>query len=133
MYLSYLWVIDEGSWFMNIELPLDRKQRSKVRPLSKALFHSEYALEAYIEIALKSRFYKSQIATAAGCQPNFAGSFLKRLEDERLIERVPTEEGQRRHYFRKVDSPIWMALLNLSDALLSEGPSATVAQLPRRP
>ncbi len=118
---------------MNIELPLDRKERSQVRPISKALFHSEFALEAFLEIAQQPRFFKTQVAEAAGCQANYAAKFLKRLEDERLIERLPTEDGQRRHYYRKVDSPLWASLLDMVDSLLRQERSAEVTALPRRP
>ena len=118
---------------MNIELPLDGKQRQQIRPISKALFHSEYAFEALLEIAQQPRFFKSQVAEAAGCQANYAAKFLKRIEDERLIERLPTEDGQRRHYYRKVESPVWGFLLGLAESLLGQAPpAAEVTSLPRR-
>lgn len=118
---------------MNIELPLDGNQRSRLRPVSKALFHSEYALEAFLLMVQEPRFFKQQVANASGCAPNFAAAFLKRLEGERLIERISTEEGQRRHYFQKVPSPVWDALLQLAESLLRQPQEAQVARLPRRP
>jgi len=118
---------------MNIELPLDGNQRSQLRPVSKALFHSEYALEAFLLMAREPRFFKGQVANAAGCAPNFAASFLQRLEGEQLIERLPTEDGQRRHYFRKVNSPVWDALVQLADSLLQQPQEAQVSRLPQRP
>jgi DNA-binding MarR family transcriptional regulator len=120
---------------MNIELPLDRKQRERLRPFSKAFFHSEYAFEAYLLIAQSKRFYKGQIATVTGCQPSYASSFLQRLEREQLVEPVPSEEGQRRHYLRKAPSPAWDALLGLARALLYEEAQgdAQVTSLPQRP
>jgi DNA-binding transcriptional regulator GbsR (MarR family) len=105
---------------MNIELPLDGKQRTQVRPTSKALFHSAYALEAFLLIAQVERFYKAQVAEITGCQPSFASSFIKRLEDAALVEPVPAEEGQRRHYLRKAPSPLWGTMIQLTEALLSE-------------
>ena len=121
---------------MNIELPLDGKQRALVRPASKALFKSEYALEVYLLIALEPRFYKGQLARLTGCQPSFASSFIKRLQEERLVEPLSTEEGQQRHYMRKVPGPIWDALVNLALVLLSDSRAAggaEVTQLPQRP
>jgi hypothetical protein len=119
---------------MNIELPLDGKQRARLRPISKTLFHSEYALEAFLLIAKEARFFKGQVAEAAGCQPNYAAAFLKRLEGEQFIERLPTEAGQRRHYFCKVPSPVWTALVQLTEALLQEPVErdAQVTRLPKR-
>jgi hypothetical protein len=117
---------------MNIELPLDGKQRARIQPISKTLFHSEYALEAFLLMAGEPRFFKGQVAETTGCQANFASSFLKRLEAEGLIERLPTEDGQRRHYFQKRRSPVWSALVELAENLLQELPEAQVSRLPRR-
>lgn len=119
---------------MNIELPLDGKQRNRIRPASKALFHSDYALEAFLVIAQTPRFYKSQISDITGCQPSFATSFVNRLEAGHLVEPVPTEEGQRRKYLRKSPSPIWNSMIHLASELLSEEalPSAEVTHLPPR-
>lgn len=120
---------------MNIELPLDGKQRQRIRPVSKTLFHSEYAVEAFLLIAESQRFYKAQFAELTGCQPSFASSFLQRLERERLVESAPSEEGQRRQYLQKAPSPIWEALVRLAEDLLSEDTAedAQVTQLPKRP
>jgi hypothetical protein len=116
---------------MNLELPLDGTTRSKLRPTSKALFRSDFALEAYLLIAGQDRFYKGQLAKATGCQANFAGDFLRRLESNRLIERLPQEEGQTRHYYRKLPSPIWTFIKDLAQGILDQ-PEGTVTQLPSR-
>jgi DNA-binding MarR family transcriptional regulator len=84
---------------MNLEPPQDGTTQRRLRPISKALFHSDFALEAFILIAQEDRFYKGQVAKVTGCQPNYAGDFLRRLESHGLIERVPQEEGQTRHYY----------------------------------
>lgn len=120
---------------MNIELPLDGKQRQGLRPLSRALFQSQYALEAYLLIASSERFYKAQLAEVTGCQPSYATSFLRRLESVQLVERLPTEEGQQRQYLRKAPSPIWDHLVSLADSVLEDdavGGGGEVTPLPRR-
>jgi hypothetical protein len=116
---------------MNIELPLDGKQRARLRPVSKGLFHSEYALEAFLLILQEPRVYSAQVAGVTGCQPNFAGSLLRRLETGGLVEALPLEEGQRRHYFRRRPSPIWDPLLEMIGLLLQE-PESEVTRLPKR-
>jgi DNA-binding MarR family transcriptional regulator len=116
---------------MNIELPLDGKQQEKLRPVSKALFHSEYALEAYLLIAQEPQFYSAQLAEVTGCQPSYAGPFLRRLEDAHLVQRLPQEGGQRRRYLKKLPSPVWEVLHQLAANLLEE-PDAEVTRLPRR-
>lgn len=120
---------------MNIELPLDGKQRERVRPLSKTLFQSEYALEAFLLIAGSQRFYKAQLAAITGCQPSYASSFLHRLQKDGLVEPAPAEEGQRRQYLKKAPSPIWETLIRLAEELLQENAveDAQVTQLPKRP
>ena len=116
---------------MNIELPLDRKRRARVRPISKGLFRSEYALEAFLLILQSDRFYGAQIAEATGCQPNFAGTLIRRLEAAGLVEAVPPEDGQRRNYYLRRPSPIWDSLMAILSHLLEE-PESEITQLPRR-
>lgn len=111
-----------------IELPLDGKQRDKLRPLSKLLFHSEYALEAYALIAQRERFYNGELADIAGCQPNFASQLIKRLKEGGLIRPMDSEEGQSRNYFEKTESALWTLILQLAEATLGE-PEAEVTQL----
>jgi DNA-binding IscR family transcriptional regulator len=78
---------------MNIELPLDGTAKNQVRPVSKALFHSEYTVEAMLLMLSQERFYGAQVAAATGCQPNFASSLLGRLEAAGLVEKLPAEAG----------------------------------------
>ena len=114
---------------MNIELPLDGNQRERLRPLSKALFQSEYALEACLLLAQEPRFYSAQLAEATGCQPSYAGPFLRRLEKAGLVQRLPQEDGQRRRYLQRCPSPIWDMLQHLAKDLLDQ-PDAAVTRLP---
>lgn len=115
--------------FMNtIEVPLDGKQRERLRPISKLLFHSDYALEAFVLIAQEDRFYNGELAQKTGCQPNFASQLVRRLQHGALIEPIPREEGQSRHYFRRTESPVWPLLLEIARATLAE-PETEVTQL----
>jgi len=116
---------------MNIELPLDGSLRAQVRPVSKALFHSDYSVEAMLLILGRERFYGAEIASATGCQPNFASSLLSRLEAAGLVEKLPSEDGQLRRYYRRRPSPIWDALGQIVEELVKE-PAAQVAQLTPR-
>jgi hypothetical protein len=116
---------------MNIELPLDGKQRSRLRPVSKGLFHSEYALEAFLLILNQKQFFSGQVADATGCQPNFAGALVRRLQKAGLVEALPRDPGQRRHYFRRRPSGIWQAIEALIQSVLEE-PQGEVTALPNR-
>jgi hypothetical protein len=116
---------------MNLELPLDGTARSRVRPVSKALFHSEYTAEAILLMLGEDRFYGAQIAAATGCQPNFASSLLTRFESVGLLERLPPEEGQLRRYYRRRPSTMWDSLGTIIEDLLKE-PPPQVAQLTPR-
>lgn len=79
----------------------------------------------------RDRFYGAEIASVTDCQPNFASSMLNRLETAGLVERLPTEEGQVRRYYRRLPSPIWDALHQIIEELLKE-PPAKIAQLTPR-
>jgi hypothetical protein len=116
---------------MKIELPLDGRQRSRLRPVSKALFHSDYALEAFLLILNEEQFFSGQVAEVVGCQANYAGIFVKRLQKAGLVEALPREAGQRRHYFRQRPSAIWRAIEALIESALDE-PQAEVTALPSR-
>jgi hypothetical protein len=111
-----------------IEPPLDVKDRDKLRPVSKLLFRSEYALEAFALIAQQDRFYNGELAAKTGCQPNFASQLIKRLEEAQLIEPIEREEGQSRHYFKKAGSGLWPLLLEVVRVTLAE-PEAEVTEL----
>jgi hypothetical protein len=92
---------------MNIELPLDGASRDRLQPVSRAVFQSKYAFEAVLLIAQEERFYPGQIADVCGCQPNYARDFMRRLEAATLIVPLPKEPGQSRHYYRRLESPLW--------------------------
>jgi hypothetical protein len=117
---------------MTIELPLDRTAQATVRPLSTAAFKSQYALEALLLIADAERFYPGEIAAATGCQPNFAGAFVRRLADAGLVERLAADPGQLRHYYRKRPSPLWSAVVALVEGLLGDETAASVTRMPQR-
>jgi DNA-binding MarR family transcriptional regulator len=119
------------SLFMNIELPLDRTARKQVRPVSKALFHSEYTVEAMLLMLKQDRFYGAQVAELTGCQPNFASSLLGRLEAAGLVEKLPTESGQLRRYYRRRPSGVWDALQTIIEELLKEPPTDVARLTPR--
>jgi hypothetical protein len=105
---------------MKIQTPLDDSERLRVRPTSKAVFQSHYALEAMLVIAQEDRFYQGQIAKAAGCEPSYASEFMKRLTGARLIEPLPRAPGQARKYHRRLPSPLWQSCLDLAAHLLAE-------------
>lgn len=77
------------------------------------------------------QLYGGRAAAMTGCQPNFAGAFLRRLQTGGLIEQLPVEAGQRRHYYRQLPSPIWDALSQIVDELLAVADSQ-VTKLPKR-
>lgn len=119
-----------------LQLPLTDTQRDLVRPTSKAVFQSIYALEFLCLIAQERRFYQSQLAKAAGCNANHAGQFMKRLTGGGLIAPAgEPEPGQQRHYFQRAESPLWEVVVDLATKLLAAEPAAgtNVAQLSRRP
>lgn len=120
---------------MNIDFPLDGTARGIVQPVSKALFQSIYALELMLAIGRSDRFFQAGLAAAAGCQPNYAQQLMKRLETAGLIEPVPREPGQLRHYYRRLPSPIWGFCEDLAADLLAKAAAASqVTRLePRQP
>jgi|GEM_PF-3562740 len=103
---------------MKIPLPLDDSQRPRVRPTSKAVFKSQYALEVMLVIAQEDSFYQGQIAKDVGCEPSYVGEFLKHLAAVGLIESLPGEPGQMRKYYRRAPSPLWVSCLELATDLL---------------
>jgi hypothetical protein len=113
---------------MNIALPLDDSSRARIGAPSKAMFNSEYVLEALAFMAREPRFYAGAIAEATGCERNYAGQILKRLLDARAIELTETEDGQQRKYYKRIECPLW----ELSVAWLAyllEAPETGVAHL----
>ncbi len=116
---------------MKIPLPLDDNQRGLVRPASKAIYKSHYALEAMVVMAQEDRFFQGQIAEQAGCEPSYAGELMKRLEAVGLIEALPKDPGQIRKYYKALPSPLWGASLQLLTHLLDDAPP-DVARLPDR-
>jgi hypothetical protein len=116
---------------MKISLPLDDSQRDLVRPTSKALLGSQYALEATISMAQGERFYQGQVAKDAGCEPSYLSEFMKRLAAVGLIEMIDLDPGQLRKYYRRLPSPLWQFSVDLVDHLLNADASR-VAQLSAR-
>jgi hypothetical protein len=116
---------------MNIELPLDGTARDKLRPVSKALYGSDFVLEALLVMAQEPRFFGGQLATLSGCEGSYASGLLKRFVEVRLIETLPKEPGQSRKYYRTLPSPLWEASVALAQSLLTE-PHAGVSHLPSR-
>jgi DNA-binding MarR family transcriptional regulator len=115
---------------MKIHSLLDDIERTLVRPTSKAVFNSQYALEALVVIAQEKRFYQGLIAKQTGCEPSYAGEFIKRLEAAHLVESLPKEPGQSRKYYRRLPSPIWQFCIDLAAHLLAEAPPG-VARFPK--
>jgi hypothetical protein len=113
---------------MKIELPLDGTARNRLRPASRAVFQSKYAFEGMLLIAQEDRFYPSQVAEMTGCEPNFAGTFIKRLATAGLVEPLDHQPGQNRKYYRRLPSPIWDFCLRWARELLSE-PDAPITRL----
>jgi hypothetical protein len=116
---------------MKINLPLDGTARHRVRPTSRALFGSEYALEVLLVMAQYDQFYGGGLATLTGCEASYASGLLRRFSDVDLIEALRADPGQVRKYFRTLPSPIWTAAVALAAALL-EQPEADVARLTSR-
>ncbi len=100
--------------------------------MSKALFQSIYALEIMLSIARSERFYQAEVAAAAGCQANYAQQLIRRLETAALIEPLPREPGQVRHYYRRLPSPLWQFCEDLAGHLLEGTDDAQVTHLKAR-
>lgn len=114
---------------MNIPLPLDDASRAKIRPISKAIFNSEYALEAMAFIAQAPQFYAKEVAEKTGCERNYAGTLIKQFAAAKTVERVETESGQPRKVYRRVaDCPFWELGLAWLAYLLDE-PESDIPRL----
>lgn len=117
---------------MKIDLPLDGTLRDRLRPLSKAIFKSEYALEIFLVMASADRFYASEFAALVpGCQGSFVNETIRRLCGAGLIKPLAKEPGQQRNYYRRVSSPFWDLVTVWARALIDSA-SHNVAQLPPR-
>ncbi len=117
---------------MKITLPLDDSQRALVRPVSKAVFSSLYALEAMASMARGERFYQGQVAKDAGCEASYLSEFMKRLAVVGLIEPLPHDPGQARKYYRPLAGPLWESVIDLLEHLLSEDGSGVARLSDRR-
>jgi hypothetical protein len=116
---------------MNIDLPLDGTTRDKLRPVSKALYGSDFVLEALLVMAQEPRFFGGQLAAMSGCEGSYASALLKRFAEVKLIETLPKEPGQSRKYYRTLPSPLWDASVSLAESLLAE-PHQGISHLPSR-
>lgn len=105
---------------MKISLPLDDSQRALVRPTSKALFGSLYALEAMVSMSQGKAFYQGSVAKDVGCEASYLSEFMKRLAVVGLIELLDKDPGQVRKYYRQLPSPLWPSCVDLVDHLLRE-------------
>jgi hypothetical protein len=114
---------------MKIDLPLDGTARSRVAEVSKGLYGSKYFFEAILLIAQVDRFYATQIADTVGCKVNYATKVIDRLQESQLIERLSTEDGQLRHYYRRLPYPLWDFAVDWAHELL-QPPESGVARLP---
>jgi hypothetical protein len=114
-----------------LDPPLDGTARARLAVVSKGLFASKYVFEAMLVIAEKDQFYATQIADAVNCQVNYAGKVIDRLAEAGLVEPVERDEGQIRHYYRRVPSPWWEFIVTWAP-LLVEPPASSVAHLPTR-
>lgn len=117
-----------------IDLPLDRTAQGRVRPVSRAVFKSDFALELMTAIAQEDRFYSTGLAELApGCKVNYVSeSLVKRLLAAGLIEAAEKPPGQQRDYYRRRPSPLWELVAPWMASLLDEGGS-NLARLPQRP
>jgi hypothetical protein len=88
-------------------------------------------MEAFLLMLREKRFFSGQVARVTGCQPNFAGTLVRRLEAAGLVEALPREAGQRRHYYQRCPSAIWHAIETMIETALIE-PQGEVTALPKR-
>lgn len=116
---------------MKIVLPLDGTARSRVRPVSKAVFNGSFALEALLVMAQEESFYAGQLVELTQCEGSYASALIRKIQAAGLIEPVPAEPGQARKYFQRCPSPLWALVLEWAKSLL-EPPDAEVARLPTR-
>lgn len=106
---------------MKIELPLDGKSRDRVRPMSRAVFKSDFYLELLAAIAQLDEFYATGLLELVpGATGSFVNGVLKRLADADLIESCGKQPGQLREYYHRHDSVLWDLVVTWLDSLLDD-------------
>lgn len=119
---------------MKIDLPLDGTDRQTLRRASKLLYGHMHVMEAILVIghADDDRFYQAGLAEAVACNANQAGAVMAKLAALGVVERIATEPGQQRGYYRRLPSVVWETTTEHADEILHPPASAAVAQLAER-
>lgn len=60
------------------------------------------------------------VATDLGIPHNLVSSQLKAFVSIGIMENVPSVEGQRFRYYRRLESPYWGAMCDLFDCLMAD-------------
>jgi hypothetical protein len=115
---------------MKIELPLDGRQRARVRNASDLVFKSTYLLEMLILIAQEERVWHGLfLRSVPGVGPSFVSNVLTRYQQGDLLALLPKEDGQARDYIAKVrdDDPFWTLIVVWAHDLIEDRPGRQVA------
>jgi hypothetical protein len=54
-----------------------------------------------------TRFYQAQAAKGVNYTASAVADELDRLVDLEMVQGQPAESGDRRRYYKKIDSPLW--------------------------
>ncbi|MET0603634.1 MAG: hypothetical protein ABW167_16745 [Baekduia sp.] len=115
---------------MNIDLPLDGRERTVLREASRTLYGNMHVMETLLVIGRSDRdlFYQAGLANDLGCKANQAGAVIEKLLQLGVAERVPREEGQARGYCRRLPSALWSSVIPFAIEVLQQR-TADVAKL----
>lgn len=101
-------------------------QRELGRTFSRALMGARYRFEVAVVIARgKSPFWSTQLATELGLPLHYVTKEVHALASAGLIEPLATP-GDRRRFYRRLDSAFWAAIIGLSDEIAD--PAAPLAE-----
>jgi hypothetical protein len=114
---------------MNVLLPLDGTQRTRVRSASRTVFGGQYVLEALLIMAGTDAFYAGDIVEATRCEGSYVSGLLKKLAAEGLIQAVPKPPGQTRLYYRRRPSVLWSLVQTWAEELTQSADSSRVTVL----
>jgi DNA-binding transcriptional ArsR family regulator len=93
--------------------------RAILQNASRELHGSRYRLEIYCYVAQsEGRVYAHGLARTTGLTDKLVGNELRRLERAGLLEVVAADDpGQKRQYYRRLDSCFWTYLQSFSQEL----------------
>jgi DNA-binding transcriptional ArsR family regulator len=106
-----------------------------IRRISRQVYGNSYRLEILCRVAeTDGQLFAHGLARRSGLADKTIGSELRRLRDAGLLEPVPvSDEGQKRHYYRRVEGCFWRGVLELAAEIAERADREAGAKTQLRP